>query len=107
HVAVDHEGGDAVGEALVDHEVPAVGQHGLMEPGNVPQEVVEALAGHPAGGVHVDAVKGLHDLSVVGDGEVGHHGVSEPLHLHVGGVVGADGHGGVDDLGDDQHDLVD
>ena len=25
HVAVDHEGGDAVGEALGDHEIPAVG----------------------------------------------------------------------------------
>ena len=31
HVAVDHEGGDAEGEALADHEVPGVGQHRLVE----------------------------------------------------------------------------
>ena len=107
HVAVDHEGGNAVGEALADHEVPAVGQHCLVEPGDVAQQIVEAVAGDPAGGVQIDAVEGLHDLRVVGDGEVGHLGLTEALHLHVAGVVGADGHGGVDDLGDHQHALVD
>ena len=107
HVAVDHEGGDAEGEALVDHEVAGVGQNRLVEAGDVAHQVVEAGAGYPAGGVHVDAVKGLHNLGVVGDLIRGHHGLAEALHLHVGAVVGAQGHGGVDDLGDHQHDLAD
>ena len=107
HVAVDHEGGDAEGEALVDHKVPGVGQHALVEAGNVAHQVVEAVAGHAAGRVHVDAVKGLHDLGVVGDVKVGGDGLTEALHLHVGGVVGADGHGGINDVGDLEHDVAD
>ena len=103
HVAVDHEGGDAVGEALVDHEVPAVGQHRLVEPGDVPQQVVESAAGDSAGGVQIDAVEGLHDVHVVGDGEVRHVALAEPLDLHVLTVVLADGHGGIDHLGNQQH----
>ena len=105
-VAVDHEGGDAVGEALVDHEVPGVGQGGLVEPGHVPQQVVEAVSGHTARRVHVDAVQALHDLRMVGDLKVRHNGLTEPLHLHVGAVVGADGHGGVNDIGDHQQQPV-
>ena len=103
HVAVDHEGGDAVGEALVDHEVPAVGQHRLMEPGNVAQQVVKAAAGDPPGGIQVNAVEGLHDIHVVGNGEVGDFTCSEPLDLYIFAVILADGHGGIDHLGDQQH----
>ena len=107
HVAMDHEGRDAEGEALVDHKIPGVGQHCLMEPGHIPQQVVEAVARHPAGGVHVHPVEGLHDLGVVGDLKAGHCGLAEPLHLYVGAVIGPNGDGGVDDVGDDQHDLSD
>ena len=106
HVAVDHEGGDAVGEALVDHKVSGVGQHRLMEPGDIPQQVVEAAAGHTARRVQIDAVEPLHDIGVVGHLKIGGFRLAEPLHLHVAAVVGADGHGLVDDLGDHQHDLV-
>ena len=104
---MDHEGGDAVGKALVNHKVPAIGQHRLVEPGDIPQKVVEARAGHPPGGVQVDAVKGLHDVHMVGNGEVGDQRLAKALNLHIGRVIGADGHGGIDDLGDDQHDFVD
>ena len=107
HVSVDHEGGDAEGEALVDHKVPGVGQHRLVEPGHIPHQVVEAIARHPAGSVHVHPVEALHDLGVVGDLKGGGGGFAEPLHLHIGGVVGADGDGGVDDVGDNQHDFPD
>ena len=107
HVAVDHEGGDAEGEALVDHEVAGVGQHRLVEAGDVAHQVVEARAGYPAGGVHVDAVEGLHDLGVVGDFKGGGCCLAEALHLHVAGVVGADGHGGIDDVGDLEQDAAD
>ena len=107
HVAVDHEGGDAVGEALGDHEVPAISQHSLVETGNVTQQVVEAGAGDTAGGVHINAVKALHNVRVIGDGEVRHLGLAEALDLYVGGIVRADGHGGVNDLGDLEHDVVD
>ena len=89
-----------VGEALVDHEVPGVGQDGLVQAGNVAQQVVEAVAGHAAGGVQIDAVEALHDVHMVGDGIVGHHRLAEALDLHIVAVVGADGHAGIDHLGD-------
>ena len=76
-----------------------------MEPGHVPQQVVKAAPRHPAGGVHVHPGEGLHDLGVVGDLKVGDYRLSEALHLHIGGVVRANGHGGVDDVWDDQHDF--
>ena len=106
HIAVDHEGGDAVGEALVYHKVPAIGQHRLVHPGDVPQQVVKPAAGDPGGSVHVDAVKPLHNVRVVGDLKLRHRGLAKALHLHVAAVVLADGHGGVDHLGDDHHDFV-
>ena len=99
---MDHKGRDHVGEAPVDHKVPGVGQHGLVEPGHVPQQVVEAAASHPTCGLKVGAVEPLYDVGVVGDLEVWDHRVAEPLHLHVAAVVGPDGHGGVDDVGDIQ-----
>jgi len=107
HVAVHHEGRDDVGKALVDHKVAGVGQHCLVQAGDVAQQVVEAVAGHAACSVHVDAVKALHDLGVVRDGEIGYDRLTEALCFHVVGVVRADGHAGVDHLGDGVHDLLD
>jgi hypothetical protein len=43
---------------------------------------------------------------VIGDLKVGHPGLAEALDLHVVGVVRADGHGGVDNLGDLEHPRV-
>ena len=79
-----------------------------MEPGDVAAQVVEPVAADLVPGrVQLDAVELLHDVRVVGDGIVGHQGLPEALDLHVLGVVLADGHGGVDDLGDHQHALAD
>ena len=41
HVAVDHEGGNAVGKALADHEVAGVSQHCFVQPRDIAQQVVE------------------------------------------------------------------
>ena len=106
HVAVHHEGRDDVGEALVDHKVAGVGQHSLVQACDVAQQVVEAVASHAACGVHIDAVKALHDLGVVRDGEIRHHRLAEALCFHVIGIVRADGHAGVDHLGNGVHDLL-
>ena len=92
--------GNTEGEALVDHKVSRIGQHRFMEPGNIPHEVVEAVAGDPAGSVHVDAVEGLHDLGVVGDLKVGDHRLTEALDFHIVAVVRADRDGGINDIGD-------
>ena len=43
---------------------------------------------------------------MIGDGEVRDLAFAEPLDLHVLAVVPADGHGGVDHLGDQQHVVV-
>ena len=107
HVAVHHERGDDIGKALVDHKIAGVGQHSLVQAGDVAQQVVEAVAGDAACGVKVDAVEALHDVHVVRDGIVGHNGLAEALDLDVMAVVGADGHAGVDHLGDRVHDLLD
>ena len=107
HVAVHHEGRDDIGEPLVDHEVAGIGQNSLVQAGDVAQQIVEAIAGHAACGVHINAVEALHDLGVVRDGEIGHDGLTEALCLNVVGVIGADGHAGVDHLGDGVHDLLD
>ena len=77
-----------------------------MQACNVAQQVVEAVTGHAACGVHIDAVKALHDLGVVRDGEIRHNGLAEALGLHVIGIVRADGHAGVDHLGNGVHDLL-
>ena len=103
---MNHEGGNAVGKALADHEVPAIGQHRLVEPGDVAQEVIEAVAGDAARRVQVDAAEGLHNFRVIGDGEVRGFGLAEALDLHVFAVVLANGDGGVDNLGNQQHALV-
>ena len=106
-VAVDHEGRDAVDKALVDHEVARVGQHGGVQPRDIAHEIIEAVAGDAAGGVHVHAVEALHDLSVIGDLIGGNHRLAEALHFHVAAVVGADGNGGINDVRDIQHQAVD
>ena len=106
HVAVHHEGRDDIGETLVDHEVAGIGQNSLVQAGDVAQQIVEAIAGHAACGVHINAVEALHDLGVVRDGEIRHDRLTEALSLDVVGVVRADGYAGVDHLGDGVHDLL-
>ena len=77
-----------------------------MEPGDVAQEIVKAVAGDTSGGVQVDAAEGLHDLRVVGDGELRRLGLSETLNLHIFAVVLANGHRGINDLGNCQKPLM-
>ena len=103
HVGADHKGRDAVGKALAYHKVPGVGDNGLVEPGDVAQQVIKAVAGHPARGVHVDAVEALHYLGVVWNFKIRNLRLAEALHLHIVGVVGAYGHAGVYHLGDHHH----
>ena len=105
HVAADHEGRHAVGEAAPDHEVAGVGKDAGMQARHVADEVVEAVAGHAAGAVQVDAAEAFHDVGVVRDLEIGHDGLTEAFELDVFRVVLSDGHGGVDDVRDDHHGL--
>ena len=106
HVAVDHKRRDAVGKALADHEVAGVSQHCFVQPRDIAQQVVEAVAGHAACSVHIDAVEALHDLGVVRNGEIGHHRLTKALCFHVVGIIRADGHAGIDHLRDGVHDLL-
>ena len=107
HVRTDHERGDHIGEAPVDHKVAGVGNDGGVQARDIAHEIVEPVTGDPAGGVEVDAVKGLHDLGVVGDLEIRDHGLAEAFDLHVLAVVFSDGNGGVDDVRDRHHDGAD
>ena len=107
HRAMDHERRDDVGEALVDHEIARVGEHALMQACDVAHQVIEAVTGDAARGVQINAVKPLHDLGVVRDGEIGRFCLAKALHFDVIAVVRANGDGFVNDLRDGQHDLAD
>ena len=48
-VRADHEGGDIVGEAPVDHEIPGVGENGRVQPGDIALEVVKPVAAGSCG----------------------------------------------------------
>ena len=105
HVAADHEGRHAVGEAAPDHEVAGVGEDAGVEARHVADKVIEAVSGHAAGAVQVDAAETFHDVGVVRDLEIGHDRLAEAFELDVLRVVLSDGHGGVDDVRDDHHGL--
>ena len=53
HFRANHEGGDAVGEAAVDHEITGIGDHSGVKAGNVTHEIVEAVACNLACGIQV------------------------------------------------------
>ena len=106
HVAVNHKGRNAVGKALADHKVTAVSQNSLMQTGNITQQIVETVAGYPAGCVQINAVEGFHNLGVVGNGVFGHNGIAETLYFHVAAVVRSQRYALVDNLGNHQHNLV-
>ena len=103
HVGTDHEGRHAVGEAAVDHEVPGVGDDGGMQAGDVSHQIIEAVSGHPAGAVQIDAVEGFHDVRMIGHLEIRDHGLAEALQLHVFGIIFADRDRRIDDVRDDHH----
>ena len=107
HAAADHEGGHIIFKALVDHEIPGIGQNGGMEPGHITPEVIKAVAAGFPCAVQIDAQKALHDVHMIGHGVIGHLGLAEFLQLHIFAVVTADGHRGVNDIGNDQHPLAD
>jgi len=77
-----------------------------MQAGNVTQQIVKAHTGHAARGILVDAVKGLHDVDVMGNLKIGYNGIAEALYLDIAAVVRPDRNGGVDDVRDHVHDLT-
>ena len=107
HIAVNHEGGDAVNEAFVDHEVTGIGQHGGVQTGDVPHEIVEAVSGGSSGGIHVDAVEALHNFRMIRNLIIRHNGLPEAFDLDVEAVVRSEGNGGVNDIRNEKHAPVD
>ncbi len=107
NVAVDHERGDAVDKAFIYHKVACVGEDCTVQAGNVTHEVVEAVAGNAACGIHIYAVELFHDLSVIRNLIIGSYGLAEALDLNICAVIGADGNGGVNDVGDVHHEDAD
>ena len=106
-VAVDHERRDAIGKALIYHEIARICKDCGVQTCNVAHEVIEAVAGDAACGVHIDAVEALHNLGVIGNIKIGDDGLAEALDLNVCAVIRADGDGRIDDVRDGQHDLMD
>ena len=107
HIAVHHERGDDIGEALVDHKIAGVSQNSFVQAGNVAQQIVEAVAGNAACSIQVNAVKAFHDVNMVRDGIIRHNRIAKALYFHIVAVVRADGHTGVNHLRDGVHDVAD
>ena len=107
NIAVDHEGWDHIGEALADHKVARIGEHGLMQPGDIAEQVVEPVARNPACGVEVDTVEAFHDFDMVGDRIVGGCAVAEALDFNVAGIIGPNRHRRVHHLRNRVHDIPD
>ncbi len=76
-----------------------------MQAGDVTHQVIETVARNAAGSLEVDAVEGLHDISVVGDLEIRDDRLAEALALDVLGVIFPDRDGRIDDVRDDHHSL--
>ena len=106
HISVDHKGRDTVDKALVDHEVTGIGQHGGVQTGDVSHEIIEAVSGGSAGGIHVNAVEAFHDLGMIGNLIVRHHRVAEALNFDVAAVIRSERNGGIDDIRNEEHALV-
>ena len=77
------------GEALIDHKVAGIGQNSLVQTGDVAQQIIEAIAGHAACSVHINAVEALHDLGVVRDLSLIH--ISDTANLRLSVAVVAHG----------------
>ena len=107
NVATDHKRRDAVGKALVYHEVTRIGKDCRVQAGNVSHEIIEAVAGDAACGVHIDAVEALHYLGMIRNIKIGDHWLAKALDFNVCAVIRADGNGGIDDVRNGQHDLMD
>ena len=107
HVTVDHEGRHAIGEATINHEITSIAQNSRMQPGNIPHQVIEAIAAGLAGAVQINTIQPLHDVHMVRHLEIRHLGLAEALQLHILAVVLADGHTVINDVGDHQHPLAD
>ena len=103
YFASDHEGGDIIGKAPVDHKIARVAENGRMQPGDIALQVVKAVAAGLAGGIQLNARQALHDVHMVGDLKIGGHRLAKALDLHILRVAAADWHARVNDLGDLKH----
>ena len=75
-----------------------------MKPGNIPHQIVETIPGHFPGAVEVNTVKALHNIRVVGDFKIRDRRLPILLNLHVLTVIPADGHAGINYVGNAHHD---
>ena len=78
-----------------------------MEAGNVPGQIVKAVACHAARTVQVQSVQPLHYLGVIRYLKIRNLRLAEALQLDIAGVILADGYSLVNYIGDHQHDGAD
>ena len=104
HLAVDHKRRNAVSEALIDHKISRIGQHGGVQAGDVAHQIVKSVAGDSASGIHIYPIELFHDLSMVRNLKIRHFRLAEALHFHVAAVVRTDRDRRIDDIRNLQHD---
>ena len=78
-----------------------------MQARDIALEIVETVARGAARSVQIDAVKGLHDVHMVGDLIIRHNRITKFFQLHIFRIVFADRDRGVDDVRNDHHAALD
>ena len=103
----DHERRNAVGKALVDHEISRIGKYCGMKSCNISLQIIETVAGNTACRVEVDACEAVHDICMIRDFEIRDKRLSETLKLDIFGIVLTDRDRRINDIRDYHHILLD
>jgi len=78
-----------------------------VQPGNIPPQVIKAVAACFARAVQINAAEALHNLHMIGHLIFRHTRLAKALQLYVFAVVPADRDGWINDIGNHQHALTD
>ena len=76
-----------------------------MESGDISHQIVEAVTGHLSRTIQVNAIKLLHDFSMIGDLKIRNDRLTISLHLNIFSVILTDRYTGIYDIRDGHHNL--
>ena len=78
-----------------------------MQSRDIAHQIIETIAGYTACAVQINTVKGIHNISMIGDLKIRNDGLAVFLDLHIVCVIGTDRNRGIDDIRDHHHILKD
>ena len=78
-----------------------------MKSCDVSEQIVESVSGNASCRIHIDSVKGLHNIRVVRNFKIRNLRLTESLNFYILAVIFSDRDGRIDDIGNDHHSLPD